>query len=100
MALIGFVGSKLRDGDVGSAADRNQGLLDALGVFVLLVGDDDFEVSVPSVIGIAVGKKIHAAFAGGLDDLDVFGRFPLDSEGIELDVGVLDRDVGTFPNSN
>ena len=66
----------------------------ALGIFVLLVRHDDFDVGVPGFVGIAVGEKIDAAVARFFDDANIFRRFALNTDSAELDMGVIDGNVG------
>ena len=50
----------------------------------MLVGDEDFDVGGPGVIGVAIREEIETSLAGGFDDLDVGGRFVPDADGAEL----------------
>ena len=81
VAFVGRIWFEGCDGDVAGAAYVGQGAFDAFRIFVLLVRDQDFDVGVPGVVGVAVGEEIYAAFAGGFDDLDVFGGFVPDAYG-------------------
>ncbi len=98
--FVGGIRLELGDGDVLRAAVVAQGFFDAGGILVLLVGHDDFDVGVPGVVGVAVGEEVDAAFARGFDDADVFGRFVPDADGADLDVRVLDGNVGAFADGD
>ena len=54
----------------------------------------------PGVVGITVGEKIHAVFAGSFDDVDVFGGFAPDGDGADFDVGVFDGNVGALADGD
>src|ERR1700723_2650219 len=96
----GGIRLELGDGDVLRASVVSQGFFDAGGILVLLVGHDDFDVGVPGVVGIAVGEEIDSASARGFDDADVLGRFVPDADGADLDVRMLDGNVGAFADGD
>ena len=60
---VGGVGFEFSDGEMVRAAKIGDGFGDACGIFVLLIGNDDFDVGEPGFVGIAVGKKIDATIA-------------------------------------
>ena len=97
---VGGMRFEFSDGDVRSAADVSESLSDAFGIFILLVGNEDFQVGVPRVVGVAVGHEIDAAVASIVDHVDVGGGFALNTDGAELDVGMLDGDVRAFGDGN
>ncbi len=66
----------------------------------MLVGHDDFDVGCPRVIGITIGKKIHAAFPRGFDNPDVFRSFAPNGDRADLDVRMLDRDMGALTDGD
>ncbi len=97
---VGFVGRKFGYRNVRTAPVAFECCQHAFRIFILLVRDNDFEVGVPSVVGIAIGQKIHAAFAGRFDDFDVFRRFTLHANRSQLNMRVFHRDVGLFSDGN
>src|SRR5579871_4700193 len=98
--FVGAIWLEFGDGDVLRATIVAQRFVHAGGIFVLLVWHDHFDVGVPCIVGIAIGEEIDAAFARGLDDADIFGCFVPNADGADLDVRVLDGDVGAFTNGD
>src|SRR6266850_7231772 len=94
------MGLEFGDGDGVRASGVGQSFFDALRVFVLLVGHDDFDVRMPSVVGITIGEKIHAAFPRGFDDADVFRSFAPNGDRADLDMRMLDGDVGALTDGD
>ncbi len=88
------------DRDVIGPPTSAERFRDALRVFVLLIWHEDFNVRMPGVVGIAVRKKIKAALARRLDHADVLRRFAPNADGAELDVRMLDGDVGALADSD
>ena len=54
VAEVGAVGLEIRNGEAIRAAEIGDSSFDALGIFVLLIWNDDFDVGVPRFVGIAV----------------------------------------------
>src|SRR6476661_4300651 len=100
VGLIGSVRRKFIDRDVTGPTDVGQSFGDALRILVLLIWHKDFDGRSPSIVGIAIREKIETALARRFDHADVLRRLAPNADGAELDVRMLDGDVGALADSD
>src|SRR5262249_50909136 len=82
-----------RDRNVFGAAHVGECFRDALWVVVLLVRDQYGDGRGPGFVRITVGSDVESALSSIVDEFDEFGGFSPDSDGSELDVGDLSREL-------
>src|SRR2546421_13106525 len=100
MPFVAGVGRELDDGYVARPAHISKRFLDALWIFILLVGDKNFKIGVPRIVGIAVGEKIDAALASSANNVNVIRRFAPDRDRTQFDMRMLDGDVRSLSDGD
>src|SRR2546423_8202172 len=100
MPFVAGVGLELDDGYVARPADVSKRFLDALWIFILLVGNKNFQIGVPRIVGIAVGEKINAALASSDNYVNVIRRFAPDRDRTQFDMRKFDGDVRSLSDGD
>src|SRR4051794_16638582 len=100
MPFVAGVGLELDDCYAARPADISNRFLDAFWIFILLVGNKNFQIGVPRIVGIAVGEKIDAALASSVDYVNIIRRFAPDRDRTQFDMRMLDWDVRSLSDGD
>src|SRR3974390_205846 len=98
MAFVRFVRRKFRDREVRGTAQIIQGFFHAFWIF--FVGDYNFQIGVPRIIGIAVGEEVDAALTSRFDYLDVLRSLSPNAHRAELDMRMCNGRVSWFADGD